>query len=238
MRKFFTWLIAIVLVASFVVGGFFVYQGIQPPVDAPMPSTTFSAEDPDTIDESAESGGEIDEGPAADPSKEPSEDNEKDDGQQRSEQPEPTIDGPSVYIGSIGLEAPLISTDAKTNGYLELPMPPDATWYRQTKPLGSAQGKSLIAGHVDMGRGTAAPFNRLHRIQKGAVITTTDFDGTVRRYKASSLAIYPHSGLPSSIFDEAGPHQLVLVTCSGPYLEIGDADYYEYNLIVTADPIG
>lgn len=219
-------LLGLLVIVGLVLGSLFVYQGLQPPAEAPMPLATFSEEDPDTIDD-PQGASESHSTSSSD-----SESNESKESKSAKQ-----IDGPSVSVSSIGLKAPLISTTAKPNGYLELPNPPDATWYQQTQPLGSDQGKTLIASHVDLGFGREAPFNRLHKIQKGALIDVVGLDGMEHTYKTSSLAIYPHNALPDSIFDVDGSPQLVLVTCSGPYLEIGDADYYEYNLVVTADPI-
>ena len=149
---------------------------------------------------------------------------------------EPRLTGPMVRIPSLALEAELTQTGAK-NGYLELPNPPKATWYNKTAMLGAEEGRSLIASHVDFGQGDAAPFSKLHRIEKGAPIQVRDLDGTLRNYKATSINLYERQELPKDVFRTTGKHELVLVTCSGPTINAGEASYYLYNLVVIAEPI-
>ena len=148
----------------------------------------------------------------------------------------PTLNGPMVRIPSLAMEAELTQTGAK-NGYLELPDPPLATWYNKTAELGAAKGRSLIASHVDFGHGDAAPFSKLHKIEKGAPIQVRDMDGTLRNYKTTSINLYERQELPKDVFRTTGKHELVLVTCSGPTINSGEASYYLYNLVVIAEPI-
>lgn len=148
----------------------------------------------------------------------------------------PTLTGPMVSIPSLDLEAELTQTGAK-NGYLELPDPPLATWYNKTAELGADEGRSLIASHVDFGHGAAAPFSKLHKIEKGAPIQVRDLDEGLRNYKTTSINLYERQALPKDVFRTSGKHELVLVTCSGPTINAGEAPYYLYNLVVIAEPI-
>lgn len=149
----------------------------------------------------------------------------------------PQLDGPRIVIESIEMEAKMFTTDKMDDGFLELPPPPDATWYKRTQPFGAEQGKSLIAGHVDLGFGSKAPFNRLHNIQKGAPIEVEGPDGEVHMYEASSMEVFDRNSLPEDIFSDKGEHELIIVTCSGPQINSGEASYYEYNLVVRATPM-
>lgn len=145
-------------------------------------------------------------------------------------------DGPVVAVPSLEMQSELISTGAK-DGYLVLPKPPRATWYEKTAKLGADEGRTLIASHVDSGLGSAAPFSRLHKIEKGAPIQVRGDDGILREYKAKSIKLYERQELPNDLFRTTGDHELVLVTCSGPTIDAGEAAYYMYNLVVIAEPI-
>lgn len=144
--------------------------------------------------------------------------------------------GPLIAVPSLGLEAGLIATGAK-DGFLVLPDPPQATWYEKTVALGAKNGRTLIASHVDSGHGDAAPFSRLHKIEKGAPIMVRDFEGTMHEYKATSIKVYERQRVPDELFRSTGKHELVLVTCSGPTINSGEASYYMYNLVVAAEPL-
>lgn len=146
-----------------------------------------------------------------------------------------TIVGPRVTVPALKLEAPLTKTNEK-DGYLDLPKPPRAAWYEQTVPLDADQGRTVIASHVDSGYGDAAPFSRLHNIEKGTPVVVRDFNGVEHTFKAVSIKLYERQDVPDSIFDVNGKHQLVLMTCSGPTIESGRAAHYLYNLVVIADP--
>lgn len=148
----------------------------------------------------------------------------------------PTLTGPMVTVPSLGLEAELTVTGAK-NGFLELPDPPKATWYDKTAELGAEAGRSVIASHVDFGHGDAAPFSKLHKIQKGAPIQVRGMDGELHEYVTTSIDLYERQEVPKDVFRTTGDHELVLITCSGPTVESGEAAHYLYNLVVIAEPV-
>lgn len=145
--------------------------------------------------------------------------------------------GSFVSVPCIGIDAPLMQTGAK-DGWLTLPEPPWATWYERTQPVGSDVGHSLIASHVDHGRGQEAPFYQLHRIAKGDSILVRDRAGKIYHYRAVSMKVYERETVPSALFSPVGDPTLVLVTCSGPTIDAGEAPFYMYNLVVTAALVG
>lgn len=174
---------------------------------APMPETLFSAADPDTYDRSTAKS---------------------------QEQGFVMEHGPVVAVPSLGMQSSLVATGAK-DGWLVLPDPPLATWYEKTSWPGAQAGNTLIASHVDYGHGEDAPFSQLHKIQKGAPILVRDFEGKLHTYKTTSIEVYERQGIPPNLFTTTGKPQLVLVTCSGPTIGAGEASYYMYNLVVTAE---
>ncbi|MFJ6419163.1 class F sortase [Paeniglutamicibacter sp. NPDC091659] len=196
------------LLVGIVVAAFGAMTLTAPPKSAPMPQTTFSQNDQDTYT-----------GP---PVKE-------------AEKLIADLSGPMISIPALDLGAELVQTGAE-NGWLVLPDPPAATWYKKTVPLDSKQGRSLIASHVDSGYGDQAPFSRLHKIEKGTPIFVRDFDGTMLSYKATDIQVYERQALSPELFSRQGKHELVLVTCSGPTVDAGEAAHYLYNLVVIAEP--
>lgn len=146
----------------------------------------------------------------------------------------PTQKGSFVAVPCIGIDAPLTQTGAK-DGWLTLPDPPWATWYERTAPVGSSKGHSLVASHVDSGQGAAAPFYQLHRISKGDTIYVQNEAGERFEYRAKTLKVHEREEVPKEYFSPLGDPTLVLVTCSGPTIDSGDAPYYLYNLVVTAE---
>lgn len=147
------------------------------------------------------------------------------------------LSGPGVAIPSVNVLSTLTHTDVD-QGKLVIPEPPDATWYEKTAPLGSKQGTSMLAGHVNFGYGEAAPFHELHRVEKGAPIFVRDFKGVEREYKIVSIDKYQWHQLPESLFTVTGEPKIVLLTCSGPVTGEGDYKTFLYNLVVTAVPVG
>lgn len=185
------------------------FLGLNKVQSAPMPETTFTKTDPDTYA-----------GPTG----------------KEAERLIADLSGPMVSIPSIDVGAELVKTGA-VNGWLTLPEPPAATWYEKTVELGSEQGRTLIASHVDSGFGDQAPFSRLHSIEKGAPIFVRGLDGKMHSYRATDIQVYERTALPDNLFSRSGRHELVLVTCSGPTVTSGEAAYYLYNLVVIAEPI-
>lgn len=212
VMTFISFALPIVLGIGMVVFGF---NSSAAPSAAPVPETMFSATDPDTYDPKVEIE-EVTPG--------------------KAHQPFVLGEGPLVAVPSLEMQSPLVATGSK-DGWLTLPDPPLATWYEKTSAPGAVEGNTLIASHVDFGHGDAAPFSQLHKIQKGAPILVRDFEGTMHEYKADSIQVYERQAVPADLFEATGKNELVLVTCSGPSINAGEASYYMYNLVVTATPV-
>lgn len=129
-----------------------------------------------------------------------------------------------------------------------LPDAPATVRYDPSAPLGSHQGKTVIAGHVDYSPGARSaaggelsPFGHLHQTRPCEHITATDDAGHPHTYAVTDLYTVPQEEIESTgIFTRSGPSGLVLVTCSGP--SVGDTGTtigfsYRYNLVVEATPV-
>ena len=204
-------------------------------VAAPEPEEEFTAEDEDTY-EGPEAEELISTG-VCDEYEKPDIEMHADQVDRLGEAPiDASYDGAGICIPELNIFSPLIATD--TNGVeLILPEPPSTTWYERTVPVGSDEGRSLLASHVNFGHGSAAPFSQLHKIEKGTPIIVRDFEGEDHAYRATEITVYDQQALPDELFSSEGDHELVLVTCSGPTVERGDEAYFLYNLVVIAEPI-
>ena len=136
----------------------------------------------------------------------------------------------------------------RSSNLAALPDAPAAVRYDPSAPLGSPQGKTVIAGHVDYSPGTLSaaggelsPFGHLHQIRPCENITATDDAGHAHTYAVTDLYTVPQAQIDSTgIFTRSGAPGLVLVTCSGP--SVGDVGNtigfsYQYNLVVEATPV-
>lgn len=142
-----------------------------------------------------------------------------------------------VAVPDLDLVSPMIST-GHTDGWLDLPDPPHSTFYNQTAEIGSPQGASVIASHVDYGHGEDAPFSALHKIDKGTPVIVKS-DGQLVVYKTEAIDLYTRQGLPPELFRLDGDPTAFLVTCSGAVIgENTDQPFYENNLVVATQMLG
>ncbi|GAA2038099.1 hypothetical protein GCM10009720_18220 [Yaniella flava] len=142
-----------------------------------------------------------------------------------------------VAVPDLDLVSPMITT-GHTNGWLDLPDPPHSTFYDQTADIGSPEGASVIASHVDYGHGENAPFSALHMIDKGTPVVVKS-QGEFVVYQTQAIDLYERQGLPSEIFRLDGEATAFFVTCSGEVIgENSDQPFYENNLVVEAEMLG
>lgn len=142
-----------------------------------------------------------------------------------------------VAIPDLELVSPMVST-GNVSGWLDLPDPPYSTFYDQTADIGSPEGASVIASHVDYGHGEDAPFSALHMIDKGTPIVVKS-NGELVVYQAEVIDLYTRQGLPADMFRLDGEATAYLVTCSGEVIgENTGQPFYENNLVVAADMLG
>jgi len=144
------------------------------------------------------------------------------------------VDGPRVVIPAIDVEVRLMDA-AMSDGILAVPQAPHAGWYEGSRPPGSQQGATVIAGHVDYPTRELTPFGRIHKLPQGSEIYVVDEDGTRHTYVATALRLFEQDTLPPELFVSTGDPVLHLVTCAGDSVGEGGQWNYEYNLVVTAE---
>src|SRR5699024_1432558 len=138
----------------------------------------------------------------------------------------------AVIIPALDIISPMTTT-GNNNGWLDLPDPPYSTLYDQSAPIGSEEGASVIASHVDYGQGKDATFSSLHKIEKGTPDIVRDHD-EYAIYTADAIELFTREGLLDNIFRQDGDATGYFITCSSPVIDDGsERPYFENNLVVT-----
>ncbi len=139
-----------------------------------------------------------------------------------------------LSIPDLGVDAGVEDRPVTEGGDLVIPGDPRVVGrWDGGSPLTSAQGTTLLAGHVDI-HGDLGALHELASIEPGAEVRTSDAKGHVTRWRVTGLDVRRKEDLPTFAAD--GPRTLVLVTCGGPVLRHGNGWTYRDNVIVTALP--
>ncbi|MEO8106016.1 MAG: class F sortase [Actinomycetes bacterium] len=140
-----------------------------------------------------------------------------------------------VSVPALGVRAPVVPTGVTKAGNAQIPTDGDVVgWYEFGAAPGDRRGSAVLVGHRDTrAEGPGALFD-LDQLQPGARISV-DEGRQIVRYRVVTLRSTEKAGLPDTLFRRTGPHQLVLITCGGPY--IADAGGYQENLFAIAVPV-
>lgn len=149
-----------------------------------------------------------------------------------------------LAVPSISVEVPVgISENLSA-----LPEAPEVVRFNESSPLGSPEGKTVIAGHVDYtpesnvpGTNRLSPFGQLHTASPCDHIYVADEQGKQREYVLTDMYTVPQEQIEKAgIYTTTGAPKLVLVTCSGSAVEDAKGDdlfAYRYNLVLEAVPV-
>lgn len=130
-----------------------------------------------------------------------------------------------------------------------LPDAPGGVRYGPSMPVGSGQGATVLAGHVDYGPGVLSvnggelsPWGHLHDASPCDAMVVTDMKGKAHQYRVTAMYTRDQDQLPKSeLFRSTGSPAVYLVTCSGPSTQDAGGKFqfnYKYNLIIKAEPVG
>lgn len=142
-----------------------------------------------------------------------------------------------LSIGSADIEMPIRATGVLKDGQMQLPNDPNVIgWYKFGAAPGSAQGSTVLGGHIDTVEKGVGPLARLAGVAKGDRITVTNARGKPIRYEVTSVQRIAKATLPvDRLFRPDGSHRLAVITCGGQY--IAEAGGYEDNIVAIARPI-
>lgn len=147
----------------------------------------------------------------------------------------PAPSPPIEIRGPGGFHAPLVPVAAAPDGALELPKSGRVGgWWALGAATGSADGTTLIAGHVDTRREGIGAFAALLSLEPGAAIDVAAASGDVYHYVVTARRTYPRGSLPAALFTRDGPPRLALATCTGAYDRAKGG--YDSTLVVYATP--
>ena len=139
-----------------------------------------------------------------------------------------------LSIPQIGVDVPVTAVGTDAEGQLDVPDDASAvSWYRHG-PTPGDPGSAVLAGHVDYA-GEQGVFWRLDELRVGQDFEVATADGPLP-VRVVSVDHVRKSQLPvAELFRTAGPPQVVLVTCGGPFDRAKKA--YRDNVVVVAVPV-
>ncbi|KRB78678.1 hypothetical protein ASE01_05390 [Nocardioides sp. Root190] len=144
----------------------------------------------------------------------------------------------SIAVPAIGMKAPITAVGARRGTMLIPASMTRGGWYAGSAAPGEAIGSTVIAGHVSDRRDRPGVFGKLRRARVGQVVTVRAVDGTVQRYRITSVRSQSRSrGISGAAVSTTGSHRLTLVTCTGKVTYRNGRFHYTKNLVVTAVPI-
>jgi LPXTG-site transpeptidase (sortase) family protein len=110
-------------------------------------------------------------------------------------------------------------------------------WWDGSAQAGEPFGSTVIAGHVDSATEGIGFFARLLRVKVGDTVTLRAGSHSLK-YRVTSVKKVAKKALAtdSQALKQAGPHRLVLITCTGNFHR--DRGGYDSNLVVVAKPRG
>ena len=143
---------------------------------------------------------------------------------------------PPVEVRFAGLAVPVDRVGL--DGRRQVVVPEDvrrAGWYEPGVAPGAAAGSAVLVGHVDDREQGLGAFAEVRRLAAGDQIEVRTASGRSLSYDVVSLEQFPKSEAPMTrLFDQDGPHRLVLISCAGAF-DPATRSYAE-NVAVTAVP--
>lgn len=141
-----------------------------------------------------------------------------------------------LALPSLDVDMSVIDVGVAETGQMELPDDPAvAGWYRYGADAQGAEGRILIAAHVDAVGYPIGPLARLREVREGETVSIAMADGAARDFEIQSLTYYEKTALPADeLFTRSGPAALVIITCGGPFDSA--TGHYRDNVVAVAVP--
>lgn len=142
-----------------------------------------------------------------------------------------------ITMPSIGIDARIVPVGIDPDGLMTVPEDVSTVgWYEFGASPASAEGTTVLAGHVDdrvQGRGA---FFDLRAMEVGDELTLTDDEGSTTTWVVTGRRTFEKESLPvDDIYRRDGAPRLVLITCGGDFDRA--ARSYESNVVVEAEPL-
>lgn len=158
---------------------------------------------------------------------------------------EPGAHRPNLDPGELSIPGNEIETTLRASEDLTLPAAPNGMIYEGSPDLGSDEGKTVTAGHVDYAPGVRSgqggelsPWGRMHEADPCQRVYAADEKGEVHEFVVTDKFVVGKQDLENSgVFTESGDHKMVMVTCSGESVEDAGEEFqfdYSHNLVIEA----
>lgn len=136
-----------------------------------------------------------------------------------------------------GTAAPVQAAGVHADGALDVPRDPGRVgWWTGGAQAGDPYGSVVLAGHVDSRVYGIGVMAEMLRMRTGQTVTLTR-GALAQEYRVVARSEVTKASLAAGtdLFDQAGPHRLVMITCGGPF----DRRTHRYrdNVVVVADPV-
>jgi len=143
----------------------------------------------------------------------------------------------TLTIPALGLAAPVVP-EWPAAGSLTIPSDVHVVGWDAESPTPGAPGVTLLAGHVNwVGQGEGA-LGQIGQLVVGDRVVL-DWGGRTTTWTISAgPRLSPNTVVHRSLFSDAGPPRLALVTCGGPFVETASGGSYADNVIVLASLAG
>jgi hypothetical protein len=149
--------------------------------------------------------------------------------------PIPTALPVRLFLPTLNLHPPVEPLGVDRWGAMDTPNNIwDVGWYN-AGPVPGAPGDAVMDGHAGY-PGQPLVFGRLAKIQPGEPIVVLLADGSKQVFTVVSVKSWPVTSVPPSMFEQAGPPRLTLITCDGQFNT--DNKTYSSRLVVEASYAG
>jgi LPXTG-site transpeptidase (sortase) family protein len=140
-----------------------------------------------------------------------------------------------LIINKIGINAYIQYVGIARSGNIAVPTNfQDVGWYK-LGPKPGEKGNAIISGHLDNALGRPGVFYNLKTLAIGDTIKVQNSDGKIIQFKVTKKESYAYTDNASEIFREDGKSRLVLITCSGKWIQSEKS--YDSRLVVFAELI-
>jgi hypothetical protein len=139
-----------------------------------------------------------------------------------------------VRVAAVHVDTETVPVGIRADRSLILPPADQVGWWIGGAQPGDQRGTVVLAGHVDDKDGKPGALYDLSTLRPGAAVTVQTLAGSTG-YRVVAMRSYPRQQLPAAVFDRAGVHRLVLITCGGEYVK---GQGYTRNVVAYAEPVG
>jgi LPXTG-site transpeptidase (sortase) family protein len=150
----------------------------------------------------------------------------------QSANPRPVASPVSLTIPLIGVDTQLIKLGLAAGGALQVPSSTAVAGWYTGSPRPGAIGSAIIVGHIDSLSGPGV-FYRLSELRKGDVVYVKRADGTMVKFRVTTVQEYPKDKFPTqAVYGPTPDAELRLITCGGTF--DSTTGHYLSNIVVYA----